>query len=86
MYIMSNFMLNFNNQSQGYLESLPQLAGKLWGDAMFYLPDATPFGLVQASRHDPDAAQPPFERAVTPSQPSTVRQARTPTAVLPSCL
>ncbi len=50
VYIMSNFMLNFNNQSQGYIESVPQLAGKLWGDAMFYLPDATPFGLVQASR------------------------------------
>ena len=47
---MSNFMLNFNNQSQGYIESVPQLAGKLWGEAMFYMPDATPFGLVQASR------------------------------------
>jgi len=50
VYIMSNFMLNFNNQSQGYIESVPQLAGKLWGEAMFYMPDATPFGLVQASR------------------------------------
>ena len=58
VYIMSNFMLNFNNQSQGYIESVPQLAGKLWGDAMFYLPDATPFGLVQASRQGSNTSEP----------------------------
>ena len=51
--IMSNYLLNFNMPSQGYMEELPQLAGKTWAEAMFYLPDAIAFGLVQGSRRVP---------------------------------
>ncbi len=35
---------------QGYLEKCPQLAGRTFGEAAFYFPDATIFALVQASR------------------------------------
>lgn len=36
--------------SQGYLERCPQLAGRTFGEAAFYFPDATPIALVQANR------------------------------------
>lgn len=35
---------------QGYLERCPQLAGRTFGEAAFYFPDATIFSLVQHSR------------------------------------
>ena len=35
---------------QGYLERCPQLAGRTFGEAAFYFPDATPIALVQANR------------------------------------
>ena len=63
--IMSNYLLNFNMPSQGYMEELPQLAGKTWGEAMFYLPDAIAFGLVQGSRR---ALAPTAVCNVTPAQ------------------